>query len=166
MRVFITSDVFASFGMTLQLQETFELINPQSDVVYTTNRMQDEPFIEYCLIKGIEFKVLDIDGYINDVILNTISQNIDYLIMFTTMESYYTLKLFEICDKTVILDGERHEYNTAKSIVWKEVNDIEQSAIIESRRKSDLPFNWEPQKAVSKIMRRWGNIPIVIKEPY
>lgn len=85
--------------------------------ILTTNRPQDKVFVNFALMKGLEFKVYNIRDYLTEDIIKKVAHNIDYLLIYSDMSSYFFRTLFGFCDSVVYVNGEKMEFETYKKLL-------------------------------------------------
>lgn len=117
MNIFISTDYTHDFAILADLPIQLQEFMGDSLTILTTNRHQDRIFIEYAILNGFEYKVYNIRDCLTDEVIKKISTVIDHLLIYSQMSNYFFMKLYEYCDSTLIVDGQRMHVEEYKKVL-------------------------------------------------
>lgn len=116
-KLFISTDyniIDSRLGKLLDLEFSLNYV----EEVITTNSAHDSFIIDYCVAKGVEFKIFDLSYRYEPKALELVCQDIDKIVLLSSMNNSFYLSLFKEAEKWVIFeDNFRAPLSEVKSIL-------------------------------------------------
>ncbi|MER2114309.1 MAG: hypothetical protein ABS904_00970 [Solibacillus isronensis] len=150
MKLFISSD-FNIINTRLGHALNLELSRGYVEQVITTNSKADSFIIDYCVAKGIEFKIFDLSLKNEPKAIEMICLEIDKIVLLSSMNNYFYLNLFREAEKWVSLpDGFKVSLAEVKSILKKNYKERVESGTVNSFKAYEQEI-LNPLKLLKKI---------------